>query len=82
MKKFEKIKNKLIGLGTIMITLPTKVFAKELEIQPLYGVTNNSYYKITIISKILKIAIIPIILIIGFIIYLIKKKNNKKKKEK
>lgn len=40
------------------------------------------YYKTTIMSKILKISIIPIILIIGFIIYLIKKKNNKKKKEK
>lgn len=81
MKKFEKIKNKLIGLGTIMITLPTKVFAKEIEIQPSYGVTNDFYYKTTVMLKILKIGMIPLILIIGFVIYLIKKKKNKKKKE-
>ena len=74
MKELKKI---LIGLCISIIILQNKA----LGAQPAYGI-QNPYYKTTIMSKILKISIIPIILIIGFIIYLIKKKNNKKKKEK
>lgn len=85
MKVVERIKKGLIGLGAFLLTIPTKVFAVDLDmIQPEYGVyepepiiRNNL---INAIWNIGRMFIIPIALLIGIIIYLKKSKSSKKKK--
>ena len=87
MKILEKIKKKIIGIGTFLITIPVKVFAVELmDIQPEYGVQqpvpklepastigNN-------IWNVCKTLVIPLILLIGIIIYFKRSKSTVKKK--
>ena len=86
MKLIERIKKDLIGLGTFLLTTSTKVFAKDSwEIQPDYGVYNVKEIPVNTSLKykiwnICRIYVIPIVLLIGILIYFKKSKSSKKKK--
>ena len=36
MKTIERLKKGLIGMGAFFLTIPTKVFATQIEVGPLY----------------------------------------------
>lgn len=83
MKIIERLKKGLTGIGTFLLTIPTKVFAaQDVEaMQDLYGPPPSANQSIlTNIEKIAKICIIPIALLIGLIVYF--KKSNSSKKTK
>lgn len=85
MKIVERIKKGLIGIGAFLLTLPTKVFAVDLDmmVQPAYGVDYPNVARIrpiVVIWRIAKTFIIPIALLIGLIIYYKKSKSSTKKK--
>ncbi len=85
MKVIERLKKGLIGIGAFLLTVPTKVFAVDLDmmIQPAYGVVDPGVIRIrhiVVIWRIAKKFIIPIVLVIGLIIYFKKSKSSKKKK--
>ena len=90
MKIIDRIKKGLIGIGTFLLTIPTKVFALyDSEIAELYGVAQPIAQPeygipktgpIIIIWKLARIFIIPIALFIGLIIYLKKSKSSYKTK--
>lgn len=88
MKIVEKIKKGLIGLGAFLLTIPTKVFAADYHDEPsVYGVPNPDVPVSQIfrdifrnILDICRIVVIPLVLIIGIVIYLKKSKSSKKRK--
>lgn len=85
MKTIERCKKGIIGIGTFLLTIPTKVFAVGLDItpQPAYGVDYPNVARIrpiVAIWRIVKTFIIPVALVIGLIIYFKKSKSSKKKK--
>lgn len=87
MKIIEKIKKIFTAIGVSCITLTTKVFAKpnveEYVINtPLYGVeTPEPVIPLGIkIWNICQVLIIPLILLIGIIVYFKKSKSSTKKK--
>lgn len=85
-KVLRMVKNKLVVVGTFLLSLPTKVFAiSDYMMRPdiLYGIPEpkqpvNSVW--SNIWNICKIFIIPIALLVGIIIYIKKSKNSKKRK--
>ena len=88
MKVIERVKKWLIGMGVFLLTIPTRVFAtapllEEVLYMPPSSVKDKEPIKEPILSKVLnvyRIAIIPLVLIIGIIIYLKKSKSSMKKK--
>jgi hypothetical protein len=83
MKVVEKIKKGLIGIGLFLYTISTKVFAvivtqEYLSAETEYGVRRVS--KAEIIWIIARNFIIPIVLLIGIIMYFKKSKSSIKKK--
>ena len=91
MKILEKIKKLAVGLGTFLLTLPTKVMAVQDQIfenaskffrdsrsQPDYGIPITS--PILIKWRLARTFVIPIALLIGLIVYFKKSKSSKKKK--
>lgn len=83
MKKIERLKKGLIGIGTFLLTIPTKVFAEKdvKKISALYGPPPSANQGIlTNILKIARVCIIPIAALIGLIVYLKKSKSSKKTK--
>ena len=84
MKLVERIKKGLIGLGTFLLTIPTKVLAVDyMAIAPMYGISDPEPVKNNFINSVwnvCRIFIIPIALLIGIIIYLKKSKSSKKRK--
>ena len=81
MKKIERLKKGLIGMGAFFLTIPTKVFATQIEVIPLYGVSDPRPVKKAIILNLCKIFFIPVaLLLIGTIIYLKKSKSSTKRK--
>lgn len=93
MKILEKIKKVFLSIGVFLVTLPTKIWAVNmenfanhaLEMQPEYGVIEpipipRTYTILENIGKIISIIIIPLIFIIGIIIYLKKSKSSKLRK--
>lgn len=84
MKLVERIKKGLIGIGTFLLTLPTRVFAiRYNEIEPLYGIREPELVEpvrnnlINSIWNICRMFIVPIALLIGIIIYLKKSKSSR-----
>lgn len=91
MKILEKIKKVFLTIGMFFVTLPTRIFALNSntialygvpEPQPEYGVFEPSSVSRILenIGKIISIIIIPLILIVGIIIYLKKSKSSKLRK--
>lgn len=82
MKIVERIKKGLIGIGAFLLTIPTKVVATADITPVLYGMPAPNPKSIILknILNILKIAVIPLILIIGIVIYLKKSRSSKKRK--
>ncbi len=81
MKTIERLKKGLIGMGAFFLTIPTKVFATQIEVGPLYGIPDPRPVKNSIILNLCKIFLIPIaLLLIGIIIYLKKSKSSIKRK--
>lgn len=87
MKVIEKIKKGLIGIGTFVSLLSSKVFATPLDLRnefyipTAYGVPESeSKYLVKNILFICRMFVIPIALLIGIIIYLKKSKSNIKRK--
>ena len=89
MKILEKIKKVFLTIGVFLVTLPTKIWAIGIEVLPdLYGPPQLDYgvfrpRSIGILENILKIVriiVIPLILIIGIIIYLKKSKSSRLRK--
>lgn len=80
MKLVERIKKGLTGIGAFLLTIPTKVFAVGKDIVPLYGIPEPEPEPKSLILNICKIAIIPLALIIGIVIYLNKSRSGKKRK--
>ena len=83
MKKIERLKKGLTGIGTFLLTIPTKVFAaQDVEtMQDLYGPPPSANQGIlTNILKIARVCIIPIAALIGLIVYFKKSKSSKKTK--
>ena len=88
MKILEKIKKLAVGLGTFLLTLPTKVMAVQdsifvnvpkLQGNPaVYGVPRTR--PILMIWRVARTFVIPIALLIGLIVYFKKSKSSKKKK--
>ena len=85
MKLIGKIKKLIITIGTFFIILPTKVFAGNV-IGTLYGISrepvksNRMLDSVNIIWKISKVLLVPLVLIIGLVIYFKKSKSTTKKK--
>lgn len=81
MKIIERIRKDLVGIGTILLTIPTKVFAIGIgtvpSVQPVYGVQEPEPVRSW---NICRMFIIPIALLIGIIIYFKKSKSTRKKK--
>ncbi len=80
----KKIRKVLIAIGTFLISIPTKIRAvidiTEIGNEKLYGVPNP---KLTILSGLLNLfryIILPIVLIIGIVVYIKKSKSSKKRK--
>ena len=89
MKIVERIKKGLIGLGAFLLTIPTKVFAVGIDLDrtpTLYGMLEPNPEPESLILKnilnICRIAVIPLALIIGIVIYLKKSKSSQKRKIK
>ena len=86
MKIVERIKKGLIGIGAFLLTIPTKVVATAGFTPELYGIPGpgpeleSKSIILKNILNILKIAVIPLILIIGIVIYLKKSRSSKKRK--
>lgn len=86
MKIVERIKKGLIGIGAFLLTIPTKVVAIADFTPELYGIPEpgpeleSKSIILKNILNILKIAVIPLILIIGIVIYLKKSRSSKKRK--
>ena len=85
MKIAERIKKGLIGLGVFLLTIPTKAFAigSVFDRTPiLYGMPEPNPKPIILknILNICRIAVIPLALIIGIVIYLKKSRSSKKRK--
>lgn len=84
MKIIERLKKRLVGIGFFIETIVTKVFAAEYEeISSVYGVPVPEAEKENFIDRLWnnrRAFIIPIILLIGIIIYLKKSKSSKKRK--
>lgn len=86
MKKIiNRLKKIFIMIGTFCLSIYTKVFAisptnmiEEIEGVTLYGVAKPNPVKV--ISKIAKVYVIPVALIVGLLIYFKKSKSSKKKK--
>ena len=77
----ERIKKGLIGLGVFLLTIPAIAFAID-RTPILYGMPAPNP-KPTILKNILdicRIAVIPLALIIGIVIYLKKSRSGKKRK--
>lgn len=81
MKINTKIKKILKGLGAFFLTIQTKVFALNQTIipQPAYGVINPNE-KIEKIWNFIRFFIVPIIILLGTVIYCKKSKDCKKAK--
>ena len=83
MKISQKVKKFFVLMGTFFATLTSKVFAVQIT-DILYGPPKPNPEPKSLILKnifnICKIALIPIVLIIGIQIYLKKSKSNKKRK--
>ena len=81
-KLFKRIKKIIVGIVVGIITLPNRIFgAIDINTQFLYGPPSEDIHisEITNTSdKIIKTLILPIILIIGLLVYLVKSKNKKK----
>lgn len=85
MKIVERIKKGLIGFGAFLLTIPTKVFAVGIDFDRtpiLYGMPEPEPESLILknILNICRIAVIPLALIIGIVIYLKKSKSGKKRK--
>ena len=84
MKVIERLKKGLIGIGTFLLTIPTKVFAIDhMDITPMYGIPDPEPVKNNFINSVWNVCrmfIIPIALLIGIILYLKKSKSSKKRK--
>ena len=87
MKLVERIKKGLMGIGAFLLTIPTKVFAivADTNRMPyLYGIREPDPEPKSLLLKnilnICRIAVIPLALIIGIVIYLNKSKRSKKEK--
>ena len=86
MKILSKVKSVIIGIGIGILTFAYKVFAlspmdidmNEIGAVTMYGVPKPS--PIRTILRIAKVFIIPLIVIVGLLIYLKKSKSSKKKK--
>lgn len=89
MKVLEKVKKGLISFGVWLMMLPSRIFATNIYPDPLYGLSakdlemerikQESLMKRDIINK-CKMVLIPLVVLIGIIIYLKKSKASKKKK--
>ena len=80
MKLIEKLKKAIIGIGTFLITIPTRLFA---EISTFEQTLNHEEEKIEQIYEMwffLKNIIIPFSILIGIIVYWKKSKKSKKNK--
>ena len=86
MRIIKSVKKRVIGLEVFLLTTSTKVFAFGIDRTPLvYGPPESNQENIESIElkskfSISKVLLIPIILLIGIIIYLKKSKSNKKRK--
>ena len=87
MKLIKRIKKGLMLIGTFLLTISTKVFAVGLNvyIEPvLYGMPEPDPEPKSLILKnilnICRIAVIPLVLIIGIVISLNKSKRSKEEK--
>lgn len=85
-KVLDKIKKGLIGIGGFLLTIPTKVLAMRVDdtmmIVPLYGPAKEPPKPsvIEIISKIARDFMLPIVLLVGIIIYFKKGEDGRKKR--
>ncbi len=84
MKIFEKVKKCLISFATFLLLIPAKVLARARpDYQPAYGVDSEYLDRlnaITMTLKIVKFFIIPIVTVVGLIIFFKKSKSSNKKK--
>ena len=85
MKILDKIKKVLMGILSLLLTIPTKVFAESVDfskIPVLYGPGKEPPKPslIEIIWNIARNLIFPVVLLIGIIIYLRKAKDSMKKR--
>lgn len=90
MKIKEKLKKIITGVGIFFTTIMTKVFAINLNeldsrVENVYGITDPTQYSHTISYYILQVCkniAIPLILVIGIIMLVLKRKNIQLKKIK
>mgnify|MGYP000525546409 CR=1 FL=1 len=91
MKIKEKFKKIIAGVGIFFTTITTKVFAIDINellnnrVEDAYGITDPMEYSHTISYYILQVCkniAIPLILVIGIIMLVLKRKNIKAKKIK
>ena len=82
-----KIKKIIIGVGLFLYTLPSKMLAYSnsiVDIQPLYAPKQSQedlIYESNMWKwKIFQLILLPIILLIGLVIYIKKSKSSKKRK--
>lgn len=87
MKFLSKLKNVIAGVGIGILIFANKVFAISSNIvdpgpvQLMYGIPYNSRPdSISMIAKMTKIFIIPIVVIVGLLIYFKKSESSRKKK--
>ena len=88
-KLFDKVKKIIFSIGIFLITIPQKIFAIDIDsirdVDILYGSPETLYGipRVSPIKSIWRIArsfVIPIILLVGLIIYFKKSKSSTKKK--
>lgn len=84
MKILNKIKKIIIGIGLFLYTLPSKMLAYSYgmidKLQPDYGVPHESPIYESTMWKVFQFILLPIILLIGLVIYIKKSKSSKKRK--
>lgn len=85
MKLLNKLKKFFIGIGTFLVTLPSKIYA--ISVDAIWDVTNRTTTlygtpqpNLKGVLNIFRLIVIPFALIIGIIIYLKKSKSEKRKK--
>lgn len=84
MKIFEKVKKEIVTIVLSIVSFPNKIFAQDLygppPIAPLYGPPNPNSSTLTIIWRIAKFFVVPIVLLAGLSTYFKKSKSSKKKR--